>query len=128
MRALDIAIFLILLNFSVNFINSSGIFGDEKMGVYYGPDILQTIQSSYAPQQKEDINYVLLGLSTFGFILSSMIVLLFILGYSTILLPVFLLQLGLAAEFNLMLTTMVWVFYIIGYRQFAARMSTEGLA
>ncbi len=128
MRALDIALFLILLNFSANFMMASGIFGDEKLGVYYGPDILGTIQSNYAPQQKEDVNYVLLGLSTFGFILSSMIVILFILAYSTILLPIFLGQLGLPTELTLMITTMAWIMYILGYRQFAARMSTEGLA
>jgi hypothetical protein len=128
LKAYDIALFLIFLLFSINFITASGVLGSD-VNVYFG-GYAQSINQSVtgaAPQVGEEISYPELAISSFGLLVRTLVVVILILLYSTILLPVFLGQLGLPAEMNAMITVGVWITYVIGYNQYRARSTLQGL-
>ena len=128
MKAYDTALYLISLVFCVNLISASGIFGDT--GVYYG-DIAESISGGLqsegvAPGSDETISYPELAISSFGLLIRSLIAMLLVFAYSTILLPVFISQLGLPLVVSAPITMIVWMTYIIGYAQYRARSTLQG--
>jgi|SRR3990172_10214181 len=129
MKAYDIAIFLIFLMLSMNILIASNVFGTD-ININYGTKISilsSTVQSSgYAPSEKEEISYSELAISAFGLLVKSLIVIIMIFAYATILLPIFLYQLSLPGEINTALTIGVWIIYIIGYAQYKSRSSLLG--
>lgn len=128
MKGYDIAVFMLFLMFSINIIASSGIFGTD-VSIYFGAD-LASIQSKLegaAPGETEDMSYPELAISSFGLLVRSLVAVLLILLYSTILLPAFLFMLGLPAVINAPITFGVWLAYIIGYNQYRGRSTIRDL-
>lgn len=123
MKAYEVALFLLMFNASINIVNNMGIWGDET--IYYGQGI-QTSMESVDPTGTEEISYLGLAISGFGLLVQSLIAVVLILGYSTVLLPAMLWQLGIPAAFNGVFTLGVWITYIIGYSQYKARTSFLG--
>jgi hypothetical protein len=128
MKAYDNALFLVCLLFATNFIAASQIFGDT--GVYYA-DLAESIQGDLgsggvSPQQDEALSYPELAISAFGLLVRSLVAILLVFAYSTILLPLFLNQLGLPAVAMAPITMVVWMSYIIGYAQYRARSTLQG--
>jgi len=128
MKAYDVALFLMALIFCVNIVAASGIFGD--VGIYYA-DIADSISSGLqsdgiAPAADDTISYAELAISSFGLLVRSLIAILLVFGYSTILLPIFISQLGLPAVVTAPITMIVWMTYIIGYAQYRARSTLQG--
>lgn len=128
MKGYDIAVFLLFLMFSLNIIASSGIFGSD-VSVYFGADLanIQGNIEGMAPRQTEEMSYPELAISSFGLLVRSLVAVLLILLYSTILLPVFLFMLGLPAVITAPITFGVWLAYVIGYNQYRGRSSIQGL-
>lgn len=124
MKAYEIALFLIMLNASFNIINASGIFGDSTL--YYGQGILSSIQS-IAPPSGTDIGILEFAVSLVGLVIQSLIALLMILCYATILLPFMFWQIGLPAVISGPLTLGVWIAYAIGYNQWKSGRNIGGL-
>lgn len=127
MKGYDIAVFLIFLMFSINIIASSGIFGND-VGIYFGADManIQSDLEGMAPRQSEELSYPELAISSFGLLVRSLVAVLLILLYSTVLLPVFLFMLGLPAVITAPITFGVWLAYVIGYNQYRGRSSLLG--
>lgn len=128
MKAYDIALFMVCILFSINFIAASQVFGDT--GVYYA-DLATTIQgdlqgSGVAPQSDEALSYPELAISAFGLLVRSLIAIILVFAYSTILLPLFLGMLGLPGVATAPITMIVWLSYIIGYAQYRARSTLQG--
>lgn len=128
MKAYDNALFLVCLLFATNFIAASGIFGET--GVYYA-DIASSIQGDLgsggvSPQQDEALSYSELAISAFGLLVRSLVAILLVFAYSTILLPLFLNQLGLPPVAMAPITMVVWMSYVIGYTQYRARSTLQG--
>jgi len=128
MKAYDIALFMICFLFSINLWAASGVFGDT--GVYYA-DIAESIQGNLqsegvAPTQEDALSYPELAISAFGLLVRSLVAILLVFAYSTILLPLFLGMLGLPAVATAPLTMIVWMSYIIGYAQYRARSTLQG--
>ena len=140
-KAYDIAIFLIFVLASTNILAASRYLeSDEACGtsghpvcdinIYYGPEF-NNIQSGLqgpgvAPQQTEELGYSELAISSFGLLVRSLVAILFIFGYSTFLLPLFLNQLSLPADATAVITLGVWITYVIGYAQYRARSTLQG--
>ena len=136
MKAYDIALFMVCLLFSINFLAVSQIFGDT--GIYYA-DIANTIcdatsgscsgdlgSSGIAPQTDEALSYPELAISAFGLLVRSLLAIVLVFAYSTFLLPMFLSLLGLPAVATAPITMIVWMSYIIGYAQYRARSTLQG--
>lgn len=136
MKAYDIALFMVSLLFSINFLAASQVFGDT--GIYYA-DIANTIcestsgscqgdlgSSGVAPQTDEALSYPELAISAFGLLVRSLVAIVLVFAYSTFLLPVFLNLLGLPAVATAPITMVVWMSYIIGYAQYRARSTLQG--
>jgi hypothetical protein len=125
MKGFDIAIFTILLVFSFNIVSASGILGDYHSSY---TDIAESINStivSTSPKQSEEISYTQLAISAFGLLVQSLVIVIAVVAYSTILLPYFLGSLGLPASFNAAITICVWIAYLITYAQYKARSNLE---
>ena len=136
MKAYDIALFMVCLLFSINFLAVSQIFGNT--GIYYA-DIANTIcdatsgscsgdlgGSGIAPQTDEALSYPELAISAFGLLVRSLLAIVLVFAYSTFLLPLFLSLLGLPAVATAPITMIVWMSYIIGYAQYRARSTLQG--
>lgn len=98
--------------------------------VYYGDkaiEISSKIQEpGVAPGNDEALSYPELAISAFGLLIRSLVAIILIFVYSTILLPMFLGQLGLPFDINAALTTGTWISYVIGYAQYRARSTLQG--
>lgn len=127
MKGYDIAVFLIFLMFAINIIASSGIFGTD-VSIYFGADLarIQSDIEGMSPRQSEELSYPELAISSFGLLVRSLVAVLLILLYSTILLPIFLFMLGLPAVITAPITFGVWLAYVIGYNQYRGRSSLLG--
>lgn len=127
MKGYDIAVFLIFLMFSINIIASSGIFGSD-VSIYFGADLasIQEDIEGMAPREAEEMSYPELAISSFGLLVRSLVAVLLVLLYSTVLLPVFLFMLGLPAVITAPITFGVWLAYVIGYNQYRARSTLLG--
>lgn len=141
MRAFDIAMFLICVLGAANILAASHfIESDHDCGnpghnpcdinIYYGAPIAK-IQSEVsapgiAPQNDEVLGYTEIAVSAFGLLIRSLVAIVLIFGYITLLLPLFLNQLHLPAEVTAIITLGVWLTYIIGYMQFRSRSTLLG--
>lgn len=121
MKAYEIALFLMLANACFNIVNFMGIWGGSQ--IYYGPGISENLQAA-APSSS--IGTVELIISAVSLVVQSLIALLLIIAYSTILLPAFLFQVGMMPIFNMVFTLGVWITYIIGYTQWKAGRTMMG--
>ena len=115
--------------FCVNIIGASGMMGSD-FHVYYGEktkSIADSVQApGVAPQNDEALSYPELAISAFGLLIRSLVAIILIFVYSTILLPVFLSQLGLPFDITAPITAGVWIAYVIGYAQYRARSTIQG--
>jgi len=124
MRALNIIGFLLMLQLSFVVVNAMNIFPGFSLGVWTGLDIVDTL-TSFMPKTTDTTSYAILSLMSFvGFFVQSLIFVIMMFGYATILFPFFLGQLNLPIEVNTLLTAGVWIVYLVDYNEYRSRMKT----
>ena len=124
MRALNIMGSLIFIQLAIAMVNYANIIPGNPIGGYMGQDIA-TALIPYQPSTSETTSYGILNLMAFvGFLIQSILFFVFLIGYTTVLLPALLQQLGLPLLINGIVTTGVWMSYIIDYNEYRARMRT----
>ena len=143
MKGYDISIFVIFLMFSANILSASGFLdssdcgqpGKEPCGAWkiYDTTNAHTLNSTFhgadmAPTSENDlIAYAKAAISQFGLLLDALIGIIKIIAYSSILVPVFLGNLGfIPTEVNAAITIGVWISYIVAIMQFKSRSSLMG--
>lgn len=141
MRAYDIAILLICVVGAVNILAASHFLESDRycgspghnpcdINIYYGPQLTKISNEvqgpGVAPQNDEVLSYSEIAISAFGLLIRSLVAIVLIFGYITLLFPIFLDQLQLPADVNAILTVGVWATYIVGYAQFRSRSTLLG--
>ncbi len=141
MKAYDIFWFIVAFMFSANILAASGIFDStlnddgtpcirncgisENYGVEIGK-INQTMTDS-VPQKGEELGIQELTISAFGLLIRSLVIMVVVILYSTILMPVFLYQLGLPEPVIAAFSLFTLITAVIGYNQYRARSSLLGV-
>lgn len=140
MKAFDIFMFLIAFMFAANILVVSGFlnspYNDDGtpctsncgVDVYYGDDIQNVISkfTSFTPTPGEELSYPELAISAFGLLIRTLVIMVFVLLYATILMPFFLAQLGVPLVVNTAISTLTTISAVIGYNQYKARSTLLG--
>lgn len=140
MKAYDIAVFLICFLGALNILSASGFLDSPNCGTgtnepcfagHYDIGLFNDIRNrvqgpGVAPQNDETLSNLEIVQSAFGLLIRSIVAILAIFAYITILLPVFLGYIGLPDSLTAMITLGTWISYVIGYAQYKARSTLQG--
>jgi hypothetical protein len=121
MMAFRIALFLLILNGTFAYLTDTGLFDYQRSTLDIGADEIKTDLPDTNVYSQSTITTFIFG--DFPRMIGLFVK---ILGYSTILLPLMLLNVGLPNSIVGLITLVVWVFYAVGAIEFIANRNLRG--